>query len=85
MFKVSGTMVLVTWLYIYGLKSNMTNVVVGIGWQLCLVALPIFIVLRSWTWVSWVAVTLVATTIFIKFNWYDKLDKPLPSSAQASL
>jgi Na+/proline symporter len=63
--------------------SDITNVVVGIFWQLCLVALPIFIVLRSWIWVTWVAVTLVATTIFIKFNWYDRLEKPLPASVQA--
>jgi Na+/proline symporter len=65
---------------------DMTNVVVGIIWQLCLVSLPIFIVLRDWSWVGWIAVTLVATSVFIKFNWYDKLEKayPTPQQAQAS-
>jgi hypothetical protein len=51
------------------------NVLVGMVWQLCLVALPIFIVLRSWRWASGILVLLVCTSIFIKFNWYDKLEK----------
>jgi len=49
------------------------NVLVGIVWQTCLTSLPIFIVLRSWEWAGWVVLMLVATSIFIKFNWYDKL------------
>jgi hypothetical protein len=54
---------------------DMLNVAVGMIWQLCLASLPIFIVLRSWTWAGGIAVTLVATVIFLKFNWYDKLEK----------
>jgi SSS family solute:Na+ symporter len=54
---------------------DMLNVAVGIFWQLCLVSLPIFIVLRSWTWVTWVAVTLVCASVFLKFNWFNKLEK----------
>jgi solute:Na+ symporter, SSS family len=54
---------------------DMTNVAVGIVWQLCLVALPIFIVLRQWNWVGGIAVLLVATSVYMKFNWYDKLEK----------
>ena len=49
------------------------NVMVGIVWQLCLTALPIFIVLREWQWITYTAIVLVMTTVFIKFNWYDKL------------
>ena len=49
------------------------NVTVGLVWQLCLTALPIFIVLQSWQWVGGILITLVITSIFIKFNWYDKL------------
>ena len=49
------------------------NVLVGIGWQLCLTALPIFIVLREWQWMGYTIVTLAVATVFIKFNWYDKL------------
>ncbi|HEV2454553.1 MAG TPA: hypothetical protein VGY98_09835, partial [Verrucomicrobiae bacterium] len=52
------------------------NVFVGILWQLCLTALPIYLVLRQWYWATAIAVILAATTIFIKFNWYDKLEKP---------
>ena len=65
------------------------NVMVGIVWQLCLTALPIYLVLRQWHWVMTIAATLVVTTVFIKFNWYDKLekapDKPADLSRAAAL
>jgi tryptophan-rich sensory protein len=48
---------------------------VGIVWQLCLTALPVYLVLRSWLWVAAILVVLAVTTVFIKFNWYDKLEK----------
>jgi SSS family solute:Na+ symporter len=51
------------------------NVIVGILWQLSLTALPIYIVLREWSWAGGIAVILVATSVFLKFNWYDKLEK----------
>jgi SSS family solute:Na+ symporter len=54
---------------------DMTNVAVGILWQLCLTALPIYLVLRQWSWCGAIAATLVVTSIIIKFNWYDKLEK----------
>jgi solute:Na+ symporter, SSS family len=56
-----------------------TNVAVGIVWQLCLTSLPIFIVLRSWNWASAVLLVLIATSIFIKLNWYDKLPPAEPA------
>jgi Na+/proline symporter len=49
------------------------NVLVGIVWQTCLTSLPIFIVLRSWDWAGGTFLLLAATSVFIKFNWYDKL------------
>ncbi len=52
------------------------NVLVGIVWQMCLVALPIYLVLRQWNWVSGITVLLVATSVFLKFTWYDRLEKP---------
>ncbi len=52
------------------------NVFVGIIWQLCLTALPVYLVLRNWAWVGAILVVLAVTTVFIKFNWYDKLEKP---------
>jgi Na+/proline symporter len=56
-------------------KRDTSNVLVGIVWQLCLTALPIYIVLQHWSWVGAIATTLLLTSIFIKFNWYDKLEK----------
>jgi Na+/proline symporter len=49
------------------------NVCVGIVWQLCLTALPIYIVLQQWRVVACIAAILVATSVFLKFSWYDRL------------
>lgn len=49
------------------------NVVVGIVWQLCLTALPIYIVLQQWNWVGSIMAVLAVTSVFLKFNWYDNL------------
>ncbi len=57
--------------------KDTVNVLVGIVWQLCLTSLPIFIVLREWQWVTYVAIALVILAVFLKFSWYDKL----PNSA----
>ena len=54
---------------------DLTNVAVGIVWQLCLVVLPIYIVLRQWNWVGGITVLLIVTTGFIKFRWFDRLEK----------
>ena len=51
------------------------NVAVGIVWQLTMVTLPIYIVLRQWNWVGLIIVLFLATSAFLKFNWYDKLEK----------
>jgi solute:Na+ symporter, SSS family len=54
---------------------DMTNVLVGIIWQVSLAALPIYIVLRDWSWAGGIfCVVLIATTI-MKFNWFDKLER----------
>ena len=53
--------------------KDTVNVLVGIAWQTCLTSLPIFLVLRSWDWALWTFLILAVTTVFIKFNWYDKL------------
>lgn len=56
------------------LGRDSINVLVGIVWQLCLTTLPIYIVLRMWNWVGAIFATLVVTCVFLKFNWYDKLE-----------
>ncbi len=59
----------------FNFVHDMTNVAVGIVWQLSLVALPIYIVLQQWNWAGGITVVLVATSVYMKFNWYDKLEK----------
>jgi Na+/proline symporter len=56
-------------------RRDTANVLVGIVWQLCLTALPIYLVLQHWSWVGAIFAVLVVTTVVIKFNWYDKLEK----------
>ena len=51
------------------------NVAVGIVWQLSMVTMPIYIVLREWNWVALILVLFIATSAILKFNWYDKLEK----------
>ena len=60
---------------------DMVNVAVGIVWQLCLMTLPIYLVLRQWSVAGGILVLLLATSAFIKFNWYDKLEKAEPAPA----
>jgi Na+/proline symporter len=54
---------------------DLTNVAVGIVWQISLTALPIYLVLREWSGIGATAATAVVTSVIIKFNWYDKLEK----------
>ncbi|HEX3728587.1 MAG TPA: sodium:solute symporter family protein [Opitutaceae bacterium] len=54
---------------------DLTNVAVGIVWQLCLVTLPIYLVLRQWTWSAGIFVLLAGTCAWLKFRWYDRLEK----------
>jgi solute:Na+ symporter, SSS family len=54
-------------------KKDMSNVLVGIVWQTSLVAFPVFLVLREWK-SFYVAIAIVAvTSVFLKFNWWNKL------------
>jgi hypothetical protein len=58
-----------------GFWRDTINVLVGIVWQLSLTALPIYIVLRNWDWAGGILIILVITSVFLKFSWYDKLEK----------
>jgi SSS family solute:Na+ symporter len=58
-----------------GAGHDMANVAVGIVWQLCLVTLPIYIVLKQWTVSGAILALLAATSTYMKFNWYDRLEK----------
>ncbi len=61
--------------------KDMFNVAVGIVWQLSLVVLPIFIVLRNWPVAGGVFAVFLVTSTIMKFNWYDKLEKDEPAKA----
>ena len=62
-----------------GAAHDLTNVAVGIVWQLCLVTLAIFVVFHQWAVSAGILALLVATSVFMKFNWYDKLEKAAPA------
>lgn len=49
------------------------NVAVGIVWQTSLVAAPIFLVIQYWTPLTICLALIAATSIFLKFSWYDRL------------
>jgi hypothetical protein len=53
--------------------SDMINIVVGIIWQTGLTAIGIYIVLEDWKAVAYCVAVVAATSVFLKFNWYDKL------------
>jgi hypothetical protein len=56
-------------------KRDMLNIAVGIVWQLCLALVAIYFVIREYK-TMWITIAvLVATSIFLKFNWFDKLEK----------
>ena len=53
---------------------DVVNVTVGIVWQLCLCLLPFYLVIRKWEGFWAVAMALIATSVFLKINWYNKLE-----------
>ena len=54
---------------------DLVNVAVGIVWQLSLVTLPIYLVLKQWSWSVAIFGVLVVTTALMKVRWYDRLEK----------
>ncbi|MBN1359334.1 MAG: Na+:solute symporter [Sedimentisphaerales bacterium] len=53
---------------------DMTNVAVGIVWQLTLVLVPTYLLIRSYRNLGITIAVLIVTSIFLRFNWYDKLE-----------
>jgi Na+/proline symporter len=54
---------------------DMLNCGVAMVWQVPLWAIPIYVVFRSWKalWIS--ILVLLATSVFLKYNWLDKMEK----------
>jgi SSS family solute:Na+ symporter len=55
-------------------RRDMVNIVVGIAWQTALTAAGIYLVLQDARSLGYAALVIVATSVFLKFNWYDKLE-----------
>ena len=53
---------------------DMFNVAVGIVWQISLVSLPLYIVIREFQRAAIALAVVLATSIILKFSWYDHLD-----------
>ncbi len=54
-------------------KRDMVNIIIGIIWQTCLVALPIYIIIKEQVPVITAFIILLITSIILKKNWLDKL------------
>lgn len=55
-------------------KRDALNIAVGIVWQMTLVLIPVYMVLESYTNVFITSGLLVLTSMFLKFNWMNKLE-----------
>lgn len=55
-------------------KRDMFNVAVGIIWQITLVVMPIYLVIREFDSMSIAIIICLIATIILKKNWWDKLN-----------
>lgn len=60
------------------------NVIVGICWQVSLVALPIYIVIRKFDSAVPCFAVMAVTSLILKFTWYDRLVKEEKVTAHAA-
>jgi solute:Na+ symporter, SSS family len=65
-------------------KRDMSNVVVGMTWQITLMATPVFLVLREYSSFGICIGVLIVTSLTLKFNWWDKLEATYGDGATAS-
>jgi SSS family solute:Na+ symporter len=59
------------------------NVIVGIVWELAMVAAPIFLVIQQYGRMLICAAVFVVTSAILKFTWYDKLEPAVSAVPQA--
>ena len=63
---------------------DMANVTVGIVWQTALIAMPVFLVIRHWPGLVASLLIVALTSVFLKYNWYDRLqDYPADDAPEA--
>lgn len=59
-------------------KRDMFNILIGIVWQVTLMAAPVFLIIHEYTSLTVSVVLMVITSIILKFNWWDKLSDEIP-------
>ncbi len=62
---------------------DMFNIAVGIVWQIALVALPLYIVIQEFQRAALTAGVIAATSLTLKFTWYDHLAEREIAPAEA--
>jgi solute:Na+ symporter, SSS family len=55
-------------------KRDMFNIIVGIIWQITLMATPIFLVIREYPSLITAIIVLIITSTILKLNWWNKLE-----------
>jgi len=55
-------------------KRDMMNCVIGIAWQMSMVVMPIYLVIREFGSMTIALGVFLVTSILLKVNWYDKLE-----------
>ncbi len=53
---------------------DMINSVVGIVWQMSMLVMPIYLVIREYVSMSLAFAIFMVTTVFLKYYWYDRLE-----------
>ena len=54
-------------------KRDMMNCVVGVAWQMSMVIMPIYLVIREYLSLSVALGVFAVTSVFLKVYWYDRL------------
>ncbi len=56
-------------------KRDMFNTVIGAIWQMSLIVMPVYLVLRDMKNMILAIAVIITTSVILKYNWYDKLEK----------
>jgi Na+/proline symporter len=54
---------------------DMFNIVIGIVWQISLVALPLYVVIQEYQRAALTLAVILCTSLILKFTWYDHLEE----------
>jgi Na+/proline symporter len=53
---------------------DLLNVLVGVVWQMTFVFIPILLVMKAFKWMIIAIIVTIVTSLFLKKNWYDRLN-----------